>query len=119
MKTYEPTASQLKLQREQGLSLSDLKVLLAPPGTICFNELCRAYKQSGHTDAIIKQVKWNHTVHANFKNYSVCNKSFIPSQDSHVRYTDCQKKHIDNLVNKRKAKAAMRDDHHNHGGLKL
>lgn len=257
MKTYEPTAFQLKLQREQGLSLSDLKVLLAPPGTICFNELCRAYKQSGHTDAIIKQVKWNHTVHANFnilkdqyhdstalqlhskelqcqfdevenilkeytfseisgiqslmgilsayrdckddnqvkhwvsnyfekslgvkvpqgapgslhlrdvvkelqvwahkliaeaqgsgistvflkkkkdkaqksptstvaataaishKNCAVCNKSFIPAQDSHVRCTDCQKKHTDNLANKRKAKAAMRDDHHNHGGLKL
>ncbi len=59
MKTYESTVFQLKIQREQGLSLSDLKVLLAPPGTICFNELCRAYIQSGHTDAIIKQVKWN------------------------------------------------------------
>ncbi len=53
------------------------------------------------------------------KNCVVCDKRFIPAQDSHVRCTDCQKKHIDNLANKRKAKAVMRDDHHNHGGFKL
>jgi hypothetical protein len=47
MKTYEPTAFQLKRQREQGLSLSDLKVLLVPPGTICFNEFCRSANRVG------------------------------------------------------------------------
>ena len=97
MKTYEPTAFQLKLQREQGLSLSDLKVLLAPPGTICFNELCRAYKQSGHTDAIIKQVKWNHTVHANF---NILKDQYHDSTalQLHSKELQCQFDEVENIL---------------------
>jgi hypothetical protein len=97
MKTYEPTAFQLKLQREQGLSLSDSKVLLAPPGTICFNELCRAYKQSGHTDAIIKQVKWNHTVHANF---NILKDQYHDSTalQLHSKELQCQFDEVENIL---------------------
>ena len=99
MKTYETTVFQLKLQREQGLSLIDLKVLLVPPGTICFNELFRVYKQSGYTDTIIKQVKWNHTVHVNF---NILKDQYHDSTvlQMHSKELQCQFDEVENILMK-------------------
>jgi len=45
------------------LALDDLRIILAPHGTRCYCELMQAYRNVGHTDAIIKQTKWNSIVY--------------------------------------------------------
>ncbi len=63
IQAYEP-----ELQKaDSTLALDDLRIILAPPGTLCYCDIMpQAYKNVGHTDAIIKQTKWNSIVYTFF-----------------------------------------------------
>jgi hypothetical protein len=64
IQAYEPATFVAELQKaDSTLALDDLRIILAPPGTLCYCELMQAYRNVGHTDAIIKQTKWNSIVY--------------------------------------------------------
>ena len=67
IQAYEPATFVAVLQKaDNTLALDDLRIILAPPGMRFYCELMQAYKNVGHTDAIIKQTKWNSIVYTFF-----------------------------------------------------
>jgi hypothetical protein len=48
------------------LTLDDLHITLSPFGTLYFSEIIQSSKNVRHTDAIIKQSKWNSIVYVYF-----------------------------------------------------
>ena len=54
------------MKADSTLAHDGLRVTLAPSGTLCYCEIMQAYKNVGHTDAIIKQTKWNSIVYTFF-----------------------------------------------------
>jgi len=64
---YEPATFVAELMKaDSTLAHDGLRVTLAPSGTLCYCEIMQAYKNVGHTDAIIKQTKWNSIVYTLF-----------------------------------------------------
>jgi len=64
---YEPATFVAELMKaDSTLAHDGLRVTLAPSGTLCYCEIMQAYKNVGHTDAIIKQTKWNSIVYTFF-----------------------------------------------------
>jgi hypothetical protein len=64
IQAYEPVTFVAVLQKtDNTLALDDLRIILAPHETRCYCELMQAYRNVGHTDAIIKQTKWNSIVY--------------------------------------------------------
>jgi len=67
IQAYEPATFVAELLKaDSTLGLDDLRIILAPSGTLCYCDIMRAYKNVGHTDAIIKQTKWNSIVYTFF-----------------------------------------------------
>ena len=46
------------------LGFTDFRVKAAPCGSLCVREIMRSYKNVGHTDAIIKNSRWQATIHS-------------------------------------------------------
>ncbi len=52
IQAYEPATFVVELQKaDSTVALDDLRIILAPPGTLCYCDLMQAYKNVGHTDA--------------------------------------------------------------------
>ena len=56
-------------KEDDTLTLDDLRITLAPFETLYFIEIIQAYKNVRHTDAIIKQSKWNSVVYVFFSEF--------------------------------------------------
>ena len=67
IQAYEPATFVAELLKaDSTLGLDDLRIILAPSGTLCYCDIMRTYKNVGHTDVIIKQTKWNSIVYTFF-----------------------------------------------------
>ena len=67
IQAYEPATFVAELLKaDSTLGLDDFRIILAPSGTLCYCDIMRTYKNVGHTDAIIKQNKWNSIVYSFF-----------------------------------------------------
>ncbi len=63
IKRCEPSIFEL-LKEVPKLGFTDFRVKAAPCGSLCLREIMQSYKNVGHTDAIIKNSRWQATIHS-------------------------------------------------------
>ncbi len=67
IKWYEPSIFVDELLKEDPkLGFTDFRVKVAPCGSLCLREIIQSYKNVGHTDAIIKNSRWQATIHSSY-----------------------------------------------------
>jgi hypothetical protein len=65
IKRYEPSIFVDELFKEDPkLGFTDFRVKVAPCGSLCLREIMQRYKNVGHTDVIIKNSRWQATIHS-------------------------------------------------------
>ena len=72
IQAYEPATFVAELQKaDSTLALDDLRIILTPPGTLCYCELMQAYRNVGHTELLLHfdEVQALMTSYSRFREY--------------------------------------------------